>query len=200
MALTIKMLQAMNLEDAQIDQIIEAHRDTINGLTEERDTLKEDLAKAKAEADRLANVEKDLVKAQAKVEEAEQTAEELKNLKTEFETYKTDISQKETKAQKEKAYRELLTEAGISEKRFDSILKISGANIDALEFDDDGKVKDSKNLVEGIKSEWADFVQTKITEGAKPATPPQGAESTDYDKLSDADYYKLTYEQKKKGQ
>ena len=197
MALTKKMLLAMDLTEDKIEQIIEAHRATINGLTDERDALKADVEKYKAQADKAASVEKDLLKAQAKLEDAEKTAEKLKALQDEFDNYKADVDAKATKASKEKAYRELLKEAGVSEKRFDAIVKI--ADLSGVELDADGKIKDSKSIVDGIKSEWADFIVKEGTQGASTATPPSNDNNTDYDKLSDADFYKLTYEQKKKG-
>lgn len=178
MALTRKMLKAMELDDEKISQIIDAHQSTIDEIAAERDTFKADAQKYKAEAERLGSVEKDLVKAQAKLEEAEKTSEKLKNLQDEFNTYKADVDAKATQAQKEKAFRALLTEAGISEKRFDSIVKVS--DLSKIELDADGKVKDSKTVVDGIKSEWADFIQTQGTQGAKTATPPAGDPSKVY--------------------
>ena len=197
MALTKKMLLAMDLTEDKIEQIIEAHRATINGLTDERDALKADVEKYKAQAEKASSVEKDLLKAQAKLEDAEKTAEKLKALQDEYDKYKADVDAKATKASKEKAYRELLKEAGVSEKRFDAIVKI--ADLSSVELDTDGKIKDSKTIVDGIKSEWADFIVKEGTQGASTATPPSNDNNTDYDKMSDADFYKLTYEQKKKG-
>ncbi len=91
-------------------------------------------------------------------------------LKEDFETYKNDIAAKETKATRENAYRELLKEAGISEKRLASVLRVS--DIDNLEMED-GKFKDSEKLVEGIKEEWADFITTQEVHGAKTTNPPK---------------------------
>lgn len=178
MALTRKMLKAMELDEDKVSQIIDAHQATIDEIAGERDKFKADAEKYKAEADRLGSVEKDLVKAQAKVEEAEKTAEKLKNLQDEFNTYKADVDAKATKAQKEKAYRGLLAEAGISDKRFDAIIKVT--DLSGVELDNDGKVKDSKTIVEGIKSEWADFIQTTGTKGASTSTPPAGDPSKVY--------------------
>ena len=48
MALTRKMLKAMGIEDEKIDQIIEAHTETVDALKEERDTYKEDASKLTA--------------------------------------------------------------------------------------------------------------------------------------------------------
>lgn len=170
MALTRKMLKAMDLDDDKISQIIDAHQSTIDEIAAERDTFKSDAAKYKAEAERLGSVEKDLVKAQAKLEEAENTSEKLKKLQDEFNTYKADVDAKATRAQKEKAYRALLTEAGVSEKRFDSIIKVS--DLDKVELDKDGNVKDSKNIVNSLKTEWADFIVTEGVRGASTSNPP----------------------------
>ena len=182
MALTKKMLQAMDLSEAQIDQIIEAHRSTINGLTDERDELRRNVEEYKAQADKLKDTEKELVKAQAKLEDAEKVAEKLKAVQTEYEDYKADVTAKQKQASKEKAYRELLTQAGVSDKRLDSIIKVS--DLSDIEVDDDGKIKDSKEIIDNIKSEWADFIVTQSTHGAQTATPPNntgGAEMSKED-------------------
>ena len=46
-----------------------------------------------------------------------------------------------------------------------------GNVIQTIEFDDEGKVKDGEKLKDGLKTEWADFIPTTKTEGAKTATP-----------------------------
>lgn len=170
MALTKKMLQAMDLSEAQIDQIIEAHRNTINGLTDERDSLRKEVDDYKAQVEKLQSADKELVKAKAKLEDAEKVAEKLKALQTEFEDYKADVNAKQTQASKEKAYRDLLKEAGVSEKRIDSVIKVS--DLSNIEFDDDGKVKDAKSIIDGIKSEWADFIVNQTTQGVHTPKPP----------------------------
>lgn len=189
MALTRKMLKAMELDDDKISQIIDAHQSTIDEIAQERDTYKADADKYKAEAERLGSVEKDLVKAQAKLEEADETSEKLKKLQDEFNTYKADVSAKATKAQKEKIYRALLAEAGISDKRFDSIIKVS--DLSNIEIDKDGKVKDSDSIVESIKSEWADFIVTKDKQGADVSKPPASTGGDTFDKMSLAE--KMAY-------
>lgn len=178
MALTKKMLQAMDLTEDKIDQIIEAHRSTINGLTDERDALKADVEKYKTEAERLASVEKDLIKAQGKLEDAEKTSEKLKALQNEFDEYKADVDAKATQASKEKAFRELLKEAGISEKRYDAIIKVS--DMSAIEIDKDGKIKDAKSIVGNIKNEWADFIVIEGAKGASTPNPPSSGGMKSY--------------------
>ena len=195
MALTRKMLQAMDISDDKIDQIIDAHKSTISGLTDERDKLIEERDKLKTENTRLANVEKDLVKAQAKLDDAADSAQKLTDLQKQFDEYKADVDAKAKAASKTAAYKALLREAGISEKRIEAVLKVS--DISKIELDADGKIKDSKTVIDGIKSEWADFIVTEGKKGADTATPPANDGGVDYDKMSDSDYYKATYEAKK---
>jgi hypothetical protein len=63
----------------------------------------------------------------------------------------------------------------VSEKRIDTILKVS--NLDELELDKDGKFKESDKLTESIKEEWADFIVQEQTQGANTPTPPNNANS-----------------------
>lgn len=92
-------------------------------------------------------------------------------LKDDFEAYKKDVFAKESKATRESAYKKLLKEAGVSEKRIDAVLKVS--DVDSLEMKDDGSFKDSDKILDSIKEEWSDFITTTETRGAKTATPPK---------------------------
>ena len=182
MALTRKMLKAMELDDDKIAQILEAHTAVIDEIASERDTFKADAERYKAQAEKLTTVEKDLVKAQAKVEEAEDNADKLKNLKAEFEQYKADVKAKEVAGVTEKAYRSLLKEAGIADKYFDKIIKVT----------DLSKIKlDKDNIVNGIKSEWSEFVVTQGTQGANVANPPANTGGGTFETMSLAE--KMAY-------
>ena len=163
MALTRKFLKAMEIDDDKISQIIDAHQATIDEIAKERDTYKADAEKYKTNSDELATVKK-------KLESAEKDAAKLKEVQEEYARYKADVTAKETKANKEKAYKEILKEAGVSEKRFDSIIKVS--DLSKIEFDKDGKVQNSKELIDGIKNEWADFIVTEGQRGAGISNPP----------------------------
>lgn len=80
---------------------------------------------------------------------------------------------------KENAYRELLAKAGVSEKRVATVLKVSAAEIDALELDENGKAVGADKLMEAIKSEWADFIETIEVQGAETPFPPMNTSSYD---------------------
>jgi hypothetical protein len=93
-------------------------------------------------------------------------------LKDDFEAYKKDVSAKESKATKENAYKKLLKEAGVSEKRIAAVLKVT--DLDEIEFGEDGKLKDVDKLKESIKKEWSEFITKEETKGADTKTPPDG--------------------------
>lgn len=108
--------------------------------------------------------------AEDKATSAEKWKTKYDALKDEFDTFKNDVSAKEAKANRQNAYKELLKKAGVSEKRINSVLRV--ADIDNLEMEN-GKFKDAEKLVDGIKEEWADFIESTHTEGADVSNPPK---------------------------
>ena len=190
LALTRRSLKAMGIDEEKIDEIIAMHTETTSGL-------KEEAAKYKEDAEKLTQTAKDLEKAQEDLEAEKKSGwkEKYDSLKTEYENYKTEQANKEAHSAKEAAYRELLKEAGVSEKRIAAILKIS--DIDGIELDDAGAVKDSGKLTESIKSEWADFIVSQETKGAETANPPANnppaGQRTSRAAQIAADYHKSLY-------
>lgn len=160
MALTRKLLKGMGLTEEQVDTIIEAHSETVDGL-------KEDINKYKGDAEKLPTVQKELdnLKAAGDGGYKEKYEKEHKA----FEDYKTAQTEKETRQAKEKAYTEFLKSVGVSEKRIPSVIKVTDLNAVELEGD---KVKDAETLAETVKTEWADFIETSNTNGANTNTPP----------------------------
>jgi hypothetical protein len=123
--------------------------------------------------------------AEDKATGAEKWKTKYEALKEDFDTYKKDVSAKETKATRENAYRALLKEAGVSEKRIDKVLKVS--DIDNLEMDEGGKFKDADKLIKDIKEEWSDFIVSSGTKGATVTTPPANVNGG---KISRAEIFK----------
>lgn len=166
MALTRKMLKAMGIEDEKVEQIIEAHTETVTALKDERDAFK-------ADAEKLSSVQKELDELKATDNKEDTYKVKYDALKEEFDSYKKEQSEKELRVKKEQAYKALLQEVGVSEKRVDAVLKVS--DVDSLEFNEDGSVKDADNLKKGIETEWEDFIVRKGTQGTQTPTPPQGS-------------------------
>ncbi len=86
--------------------------------------------------------------------------------------YKAQQTQKDTHAAKEAKFRELLKSAGVLDKYADRVVRLSGEDIDKLELNDKGEVKDAKKHADSLKADWSDFVGTTTTTGAKVDTPP----------------------------
>lgn len=160
MALTRKMLKAMGIEEEKIEQIIEAHTETVNGL-------KDDINKYKGDAEKLPNVQKELNDLKAAGDGGYK--QKYEDEKKAFEDFKAAQTAKETKQAKESAYREFLKSVGVSEKRIPTILKVT--DLDSIEMDGE-KFKDADKLTESVKTEWADFIETSNTNGANTNTPP----------------------------
>ena len=157
-------------EDAEIEvpkdvlgQICNLHTTSNEDLTESVKTLKADLEKAERE--------RDTYKAKAPKEGVETVLkEDFDKLQKEYDDYKADVTAKETKRTKEHAVREFYKGVGVSEKRLDSVMKVT--NLDDFELDKDGKIKDAEKHTEKAKAEWADFISTTTEKGANTANPP----------------------------
>lgn len=92
------------------------------------------------------------------------------DLKSEYDTFKTQTAAEAQTAKKVGAYSSLLRDMGIAEKRVGAIVKVT--DLSGLELDDDGSIKDADKWSEKINTDWADFIPTQGTEGAKTPTPP----------------------------
>lgn len=161
MALTRKMLKGMGLTEEQIDTIIEAHTDTVNALKDERDQYKEN-------AEKLPGVQKELDDLKKKAGEGFE--QKYKDLQKEYEDYKKEQQDKANRAAVSDAYKEMLKEAGVSEKRIPAVMRV--ADLSGVKLDKDGNIKDKDKLVESVKEEWSDFIQAKGAKGADTKTPP----------------------------
>lgn len=165
MSLTRKFLSAMGIEEDKIEQIIEAHTETVNALKEARDGFK-------ADADKLKSVEKELEEAKEQLKDAgtDEYKEKYDKVKAEFDKFKADTEAKESRTKKEDAYKAILKDANIPEKHFAKIIKYS--DIDGLEFDDKGELSNKSELLKSIKEEWGDHIEQTGTQGASVQTPP----------------------------
>lgn len=171
MGLSKKFLSALGIDEDKAEQVWEAHKDTIDAIRNERDSFKD-------KAEKFDNVQKELNKANLKLKEFEDSdgkdswKTKYDDLLKNFNDYKDEIAEKELTAKKQAAYRRLLREVGIADKRIDAILKISDVN--ELEFDDQNEVKDADSVKKKMKTEWGDFISTTETRGADVANPPAG--------------------------
>ena len=164
-----------NMSEA-VDKIIDGHVTSVNAL-------REDIAKYKADAEKLPTVQKELDDMKANSNDG--WKEKHDKLKDEFDTYKKDVEAKETHNKKVEAYKAILKDANLSEKGIEKAIKY--AEWDKIELEADGKIKGASDHIKAVKEEWAEYVTTTTTTGAKTSTPPA---NTGGAKLTKADIYK----------
>ena len=178
MALTRKSLKAMGLTDEQVDSIVEMHTETVDGL-------KDKLKTAEEKATQLDGVQKELDALKAKGGDDYKAKYEAE--KKAFADYKADQTAKETKAAKEAAVRAYFEGKSITGGNLNIAMRGAKDEINGLEFDADGKIKDTSALDALVGGEYAALVVTTQTRGANTATPPAGNGGS---KLTRADIYK----------
>lgn len=168
MALTRKMLKAMGVEEEKIDEIIDAHTETVNAL---KDQAKENSSAAAT----LKEVQKELDDLKAQGDGGYKDKYEKEHAA--FEDYKSQTAQKELRATAERLFRAELDGVGITGKRADAIIRAT--DLTAIKVKD-GALEDAKAVQDGIRADWAEFIPQTETKGAQVDNPPanngQGAE------------------------
>lgn len=178
MALTRKSLKAMGLTDEQVDSIVEMHTETVDGL-------KDKLKAAEEKATQLDGVQKELNELKAKGgDDYKARAEKAEKA---LNDYKAEVVAKETKAAKEAAVRAYFEGKNITGGNLNIAMRGAKDEINGLELDADGKIKDTSALDALVGGEYAALVVTTQTRGANTATPPAGNGGS---KLTRADIYK----------
>lgn len=162
MALTRGMLKSMTLTDEQISAIIEAHMETVEGLKKERDAFR-----TSAEAAEEVAKERDSLKAQL------EKAGDAAKVQADFDAYKQQVEQDKMRGRKAAALDKLLKDAGVVKDSFRATLGRTW-DMDKIELDDAGGIKDAAALTETVKRDYGDFIATTTTTGTSPVTPPQG--------------------------
>ena len=149
------------------------------------DPLKDDLTKYKADAEKLPSVQKQLDDLKAAGDGGYKEKYEKEH--SAFETFKTDITAKESKAAKEKAVRAYFESKNITGANLDLAMRGCGEEMAALELDGE-KIKDTKALdalvdgtYKGLVSKQTVRVDTgaRFNGGGKPMTKDEIMQITD---------------------
>ena len=125
MALTRKSLKAMGIDEEKIEQIIEMHSETVEGLTGDMKRYKEDAEKLPSVQKKVAELE-ELSAQHAK----DPYKVKYEGVKEEFDAYKKTVEGSKAMETKRAAYKKLLADCSISDKRHDATMKI--ADFDAI--------------------------------------------------------------------
>ena len=162
MALTRSMLKSMTLTEEQDNAIIEAHMETVEGLKKERDAFR-----TSAEAAEEVAKERDSLKSQL------EKAGDAAKVQADFDAYKQQIEHEKARGRKAAALDKLLKDAGVVKDSFRATLGRTW-DMDKIELDEAGGIKDAAALTETVKRDYSDFIASTVTEGTPPATPPAG--------------------------
>lgn len=162
MALTRSMLKAMPLTEEQVEEIIVAHTETVTGLktrindletaleplkevAKERDSLKEQLAKA-GDADKV---------------------------RAEFDAFRQQVENEKKEAAETADVLAICKDAGITRDSFLRAVG-RDFDRSKIERGEDGAISNRDALVEYVKKDFADFGSTTTEQGAPPVNPPAG--------------------------
>lgn len=167
MNFTIKSIKAtlsaagMPIEalDGVAEEIAKRHMADIESIKEERDQYK-------ASHEELPKVKDEL----AKLSDGDSFKAKYEAMKEKHDAYVAEIANKETMSKKQAAYKALLAECKISDKRHDAIAKL--ADLNAIELDEHGNIKDADKIKAALTTEWAEFVETTTTKTPTVPTPP----------------------------
>ena len=193
MALTRKALKAMGLTDEQVDSIVEMHSETVDGL-------KDKLKAAEDKANQLDGVQKELDS--LKANKGDDFKAKYEKEHSDFEAYKKDVSERETKAAKENAVKAYFESKNITGANLAIAMRGCRDEIGAVELDG-SNIKDTAALDALVSGEFAGLVVKTSAVGAKTPNPPTnngGGKMTKADvfKKDDKGHYVLSTAERQK--
>lgn len=167
MSLTRAFLKGMNLTDEQVNGIIEAHTETVDGL-------KAQVARYKADAEKLPGVQKDLDDLRAN--NGDDWKAKYEKEQGDFAAYKAKVEKDDANRVKEAKLRKIAKDAGLSEKGIEKAVKY--ADWDKIELDENGEIKDAPGQVKALREEWPEHIVTKVENNDPTPTPPSNQNAT----------------------
>lgn len=191
MALTRRFLKDLGIEPENIEKIIGEHSETVTALKDQIDTVTQERDKFKPKAEQLDTVQKEL----DELKESTKDDTRYTELKAEYDKYKADIEARDLRTKKSDKVKAVLKDIGIPERHYEKILKYS--DIDKIELDDKGEIKEIAELKKNLEADWSDHIDKTEEHGAKTSTPPGSAGSVDLGKLDMAAY--IAERKKQKG-
>lgn len=172
MALTRKFLKALGIDEDKIDEIISAHGETVTAL-------KDEIEQAKQASGGLEEVTKERDRYKQDYEALQKTSGDAAKVQADFDAYKKQVEGERLAERKGAALDAVLKKAGVERDSFRAQLR-KGWNMDALELDDNGAVKDEEAMIGKIKADYADFIGHVSTNGTPPLTPPSSGGNKTY--------------------
>lgn len=176
----------MALKRSELNAILNAFKDGDETLENSTKALLDKMhSEIDAEKDRYDSLQKEFDEYKSTNKDtgdADEWKSRFEKERDAFKAFKAEQAASADKAVRVDKYKALLKEAGVSDKRLDAILKVTDLN--GIEFKD-GDFTDRDKLTESIKSDWADFIVTKETNGADTPNPSANAGGGTYSSVAD---------------
>lgn len=163
MSLTRKALSAMGFEGDKIDQIIEMHLETVNGL-------KDEISKYKTDALKVPELSQKIETLEATQKNPDEYKEKYEQETKAFAAFKEEIETEKVNSTKKSAYRKLLEENKIKQNKWELIMRT--VKLDDLKLKDDKTLENPEDLNKSIVTDWADFIEQEFTQGVEVSRPP----------------------------
>lgn len=142
--------------------ILDGHTASLEAVQEERDAFK-----AKAETVDDITRERDVYK-----EQAEKSGDAAK-VQAEFDAYKAGVEKRELNARKTTALDAAFKAAGVARDVFRAKM-LKTWDMDTVELDEGGKIKDMDGVNAAIQKDWSDFIATSEDKPLPSNNPPSG--------------------------
>lgn len=165
--LTRKFLRALGVEEEKIDEIVNAHQDTLEEIKLERDSLKDSASK-------LAEAQAEVTRLSGELEKAQKNSGDAAKVQADFDAYKQQVEAERLNQQTDGALYDLAKKAGIQRESF---LKLAVKNFDreTIKRGDGNAIANADELVEAFKAEFPDFLAAEPEPRPAPTiTPPPG--------------------------
>jgi len=167
MSFSRAFLKSVGLTDEQISAVMEEHTAVTTALKTQRDQFEGEASQHKADAEKLAQVQKELNELKARKDYKADFDKAVKDL----EDYKAQVAAEAEAAKVRAAYKQLLSDEKINDKQHEAILKVT--DFSGMKLDKDGKLENADKLKEAIGKDWAPFRVTIRDRGEDVAHPPR---------------------------
>ena len=167
MSFSRAFLKSVGLTDEQISAVMEEHTAVTTALKTQRDQFEGEASQHKADAEKLAQVQKELDELKARKDYKADFDKAVKDL----EDYKAQVAAEAEAAKVRAAYKQLLSDEKINEKQHEAILKVT--DFSGMKLGEDGKLQDADKLKEAIGKDWAPFKVTTRDRGEDVPHPPR---------------------------
>ena len=164
----IRKIIGESCTDEMETALVNLYHANVDEIKDRLDAAAAETAKYKAEAEKLPEVQKQL----DEIKGGEDFKAKYDKEHEDFEAFKKQIADGEELAKKKTAYRKLLADEHINEKRLDAVIRLT--DFSKMKLDKDGNLQDADALKKAIGEEWSEYKVVTEKRGADVATPPHG--------------------------